>query len=178
MACQGQTQVCSNLCPQDTVMESSEYQLRSLINGVQSNLDLSGLLTVEEMDNLNNINDHILDGTHQLSMKEDCIRESLSKRYCNGIMGIPITFLDKWNPEQFEIIELGNSRDNFTPNKDYVNPQKHKKDGCIVSGGAINCVLAMAYKEKPVNIVYYTSDNSNFLVPPYARILICRKVSI
>ena len=25
---------------------------------------------------------------------------------CNGIMGVPITFLDKYNPEQFEIIGL------------------------------------------------------------------------
>ena len=23
---------------------------------------------------------------------------------CNGIMGVPITFLDKYNPEQFEIV--------------------------------------------------------------------------
>lgn len=45
----------------------------------------------------------------------------------DGVMGAPITFLDKYNPEQFEIIELGNSRDNFTPNKDYINPKKHKK---------------------------------------------------
>ncbi len=51
-----------------------------------------------------------------------------------GIMGVPITFLDKYNPEQFEIIELGNSRDNFTPNKDYINPKKHTKDGRILNG--------------------------------------------
>lgn len=24
--------------------------------------------------------------------------------YCNGIMGVPITFLDKYSPDQFEII--------------------------------------------------------------------------
>ncbi len=27
---------------------------------------------------------------------------------CNGIMGVPITFLDKYNPEQFEIIGVIN----------------------------------------------------------------------
>ena len=32
--------------------------------------------------------------------------ESLSAERCNGIMGVPITFLDKYNPEQFEIIGL------------------------------------------------------------------------
>ena len=29
--------------------------------------------------------------------------ELSSARYCNGIIGVPITFLDKWNPEQFGI---------------------------------------------------------------------------
>ena len=92
-----------------------------------------------------------------------------------GIMGVPITFLDKYNPEQFEIIELGNSRDNFTPNKDYINPKKHTKDGRILNGGAINCVLAINYEKAPINAVFYTSDNSGYLVPPYARILIRRR---
>lgn len=91
-------------------------------------------------------------------------------------MGVPITFLDKYNPSQFEIVELGNSRENFTPNKDYKNPLKHKKDGTVVNGGAINCVLAIAQKEKPADIVYYTSENSDFLVPPYARILIRQRL--
>ena len=31
---------------------------------------------------------------------------SLSGRYCNGIIGVPITFLDKYNPEEFRIIGL------------------------------------------------------------------------
>ena len=92
-----------------------------------------------------------------------------------GVMGVPITFLDKYNPDEFEIIELGNSRDNFTPNKDYINPQKHTKENETVNGGAINCVLAIEQDICPVNIVYYTSDNSKYLVSPYARILIQRK---
>lgn len=32
--------------------------------------------------------------------------ESLSDGSCNGVMGVPITFLDKYNPDQFEIIGL------------------------------------------------------------------------
>lgn len=92
-----------------------------------------------------------------------------------GFMGVPVTFMDKYNPEQFEIIALGNSRDNFTPNKDYVNPKKHLKDGKVADGGAINCVLALSQKEKPTNVVYYTSDNSDYLLPPYARIIIRKK---
>lgn len=32
-------------------------------------------------------------------------------RKCNGIMGVPITFLDKYNPDEFEIVgmDLNNS---------------------------------------------------------------------
>jgi hypothetical protein len=94
----------------------------------------------------------------------------------DGLIGVPITFLDKHNPDQFEIIALGNSRDNFTPNKDYINPKKHLKDGKVADGGAINCVLTLSQKQPPTNKVYYTSDNSDYLIPPYARIIIRQKI--
>ena len=90
-------------------------------------------------------------------------------------IGVPITFLDKFNPRQFEIIALGNSRENFMPNKDYINPVKHTKDGKCLNGGAINCVLTLSTDQCPVGQVYYTSDNSEYLLPPYARVLIRRK---
>ena len=96
MACQRQTQVCSNLCPQDIVMESSECQSHSLTSGTQNN---SVFLETN---------------THSTSKKEEdtskenvCIAEFLSARYCNGIMGVPITFMDKHNPSQFKIIGQG-----------------------------------------------------------------------
>lgn len=93
----------------------------------------------------------------------------------DGFMGVPITFLDKLNPNQFELIALGNSRDNFTPSLDFVNPKKVLKDGIIRDGGAINCVLALEVDSAPVGKVYYTSDNFKYLVAPYARIIIRRK---
>ncbi len=93
----------------------------------------------------------------------------------DGVMGVPITFLDKYNPNQFEIVGLGNSRDNFMPNKDYISPKKVLKDGRIVDGGAINCVLAIETDKKPEDTIYYTSDNSKYLIAPYARILIRKK---
>ena len=92
-----------------------------------------------------------------------------------GVMGVPITFLDKYCPTQFEIIALGNSRENFTPTKDYVNPIKVLKNGNTMNGNAINCVLAIARETQPFNEIYYTSDNAKYLVAPYARILIRRK---
>ena len=90
----------------------------------------------------------------------------------DGIMGVPITFLSHYNPSQFEIIALGNSRENFTPNKDYIKPIKVLKDGKKVNGNAINCVLAIESKTKPINMIYYTSENVPYLIAPYARILI------
>ena len=108
-------------------------------------------------------------------MGNECTVVSSSGGKCNGIMGVPITFLDKYNPDQFEIIGLGNSRENFTPNKDYINPLKILKNGKIEQGGAINCVLAIEVTQKPQNITYYTSENSKYLIAPYARILIRRK---
>ena len=91
-----------------------------------------------------------------------------------GAMGVPITFIDKYNPDQFEMVGLGNSRENFTPNKDYKNPFKIMKDGTKKNGNAINCVLAIEVNEKPIEI-HYVSDNSKFLIAPYARILIKNK---
>jgi hypothetical protein len=90
-------------------------------------------------------------------------------------MGVPITFLDKYNPDQFEIIALGNSVANFTPNKKYINPKKHVNNS-IVSGEAINCVLSIETENIP-NEIFYTSDNSKYLIAPYARVLIQRKQS-
>ena len=92
-----------------------------------------------------------------------------------GIIGVPITFLDKYNPDQFEILALGNSRDNFTPNKTFTNPKKILKNGEVRDGMAINSVLALEVEEKPVDMVYYISANSKYLVAPYARILIRNK---
>ena len=37
----------------------------------------------------------------------------------NGVMGVPISFLNKYNPEQFEILALGIGEGNFTPTKRY-----------------------------------------------------------
>ena len=102
------------------------------------------------------------------------VTEAIPSDY-DGIMGVPITFLDKYNPDQFEIIGLGNSRDNFTPNKDYTNAKNILKNGKIVAGGAINCVLAVKLNFTPVGEIYYTSDETEVLHAPYARILIKHK---
>jgi hypothetical protein len=126
-------------------------------------LDLYKKYTPEEYPHYDNYDAVDVSKTAEIPMNYD------------GIMGVPITFLDKYNPDQFEIVGLGNSRDNFTPTKEYLNPQKVLKDGKKVNGGAINCVLTIKSSKKPVDVIYYTSDNTKYLIAPYARILIKRK---
>ena len=79
-----------------------------------------------------------------------------------GTMGVPITFLDKYNPEQFEIIGLGISSSGLDIGvKKY--EQEHKQyRKCIQKKGAVDGDL-------------YMLDELGHPVVPYARILIRRK---
>ena len=43
------------------------------------------------------------------STVKDCIAEYLLSERCSGIMGVPITFLDKFCPERFEILGMAAS---------------------------------------------------------------------
>ncbi len=94
----------------------------------------------------------------------------------DGVCGVPITWLGKYNPDLYEIIGLGNGREHFTPDMDFVNPIQYSKGGKQSSGGMLNRVLAYQVDEKPEKGTYYTADNvEGYLIAPYARILIRRK---
>lgn len=92
----------------------------------------------------------------------------------DGVLGVPITFLDRFCPEEFEIVALGNSTENFTPTKQYTGAIKHKKDGTTTNGGAVNSVLVIKLEKPLIGEVYYTT-NEEILFAPYARILVKRK---
>ncbi len=95
--------------------------------------------------------------------------DSIPSNY-KGAMGVPITFLDKYNPEQFRIVGLGNGAELFGPTKIYINPVMHK-NGKVSNGNAINRVLVYPTTENAK--VFYTADNVDYpLFAPYARILI------
>ena len=97
----------------------------------------------------------------------------------NGVMGVPVTFLDKYNPDQFEIVGLTSGRDEFEaiPTKRYINPKQINKDGSITNGSKANTRATQLWSKKP-NGIYYTSDNLNgYLTIFYARILIKYKES-
>lgn len=95
----------------------------------------------------------------------------------DGVMGVPISWLDKYCPEQFEIVGLTSGRDEFIarPIKRYINPLQVNKDGSFSNGSKANTRSTILLKEIP-NDIYYTADNADGpLQIVYARILIRKK---
>lgn len=96
----------------------------------------------------------------------------------DGIMGVPVTFLEKYCPEQFEIlgITLGNTVE-YEMTKIYENAVQHNKNGSTQGGSKVNTRAAICVKEIPVDTVYYTADNADgYLLSIYPRILIRKRV--
>lgn len=95
----------------------------------------------------------------------------------DGAMGVPVTFLDKYNPEQFEILGLSSGRNEFKlwPSKRYISPIQHNPNGTTANGGKTNTGAQICYKEKPLKGVYYTADNADgYLKRVFSRIFIRR----
>lgn len=95
----------------------------------------------------------------------------------NEMMGAPLTFLDKYNPEQFEIkgITLGNTVD-YPMTCIYKNAIQHNKNGSTQGGGKVNTRAAILVDKKPVDTVYYTAENAEgYLLSLFPRILIVPK---
>lgn len=99
-----------------------------------------------------------------------------------GVMGVPITFLHKYNPEQFEIVGMTktpicfNNKKEAKRSKVYENVIQNGKTGKKSSGNKINDGPTLLLEAPPKNKVYYTIENlDGYLVAPYARILIKNK---
>ena len=82
-------------------MVAWECQSPSLINITQHNLRSSDSTDTSKTT-------HTMDTVSPFEEKK-LTPESSSRENCSGIMGVPITFLDKYNPEQFEILGIANS---------------------------------------------------------------------
>jgi hypothetical protein len=85
-----------------------------------------------------------------------------------GSMGVPITFLDKYNPDQFEIETLGIGEENFTPTKRY---QKFRDP-----------ITKLPISDKRDFLLYVRDPNGKYLTSEdyrvnkvYARIIIRNK---
>jgi hypothetical protein len=79
----------------------------------------------------------------------------------NGYMGVPITFLDKYNPDQFELIGLGISNSGIEIGVQPYKPEHKKYRKEIQKRGAVDGDLYMMI--------------NNEVVVPYARIIIKNK---
>ena len=94
------------------------------------------------------------------------------------IMGVPITFLDKYSPDQFEIVGETSGRKDFDkeswPTIKYKNAKQHSANGRITNGSKANTRSTLRVDE-PTG-TYYTADNVSYkLKVLYARILVKNK---
>ena len=88
---------------------------------------------------------------------------------CDGMMGVPVTFLDKYNPEQFDIIGYEYSDELRT--KVYAVQVQANKNGTRSNVTKLNDVCALRVERPPSNGTYYIVDGEYF-VAPYKRIFI------
>jgi len=102
----------------ESVTVSWECQSHSLINLIQnsSKSSVSGTQDLPEMklaqkDVMLSQAGKQSNGTVQRQEVKRYTSELLSSSKCNGVMGVPITFLDKYNPSQFEIVAFRKGED-------------------------------------------------------------------
>lgn len=90
-----------------------------------------------------------------------------------GLMGVPITFLDKYNPEQFEIV--GISKTWFgAASKVYGQQIQVDKNGKRSNVTKLNDGPVLKVSSPPIGKTYYIVDGE-YYVQAYARILIRNK---
>lgn len=93
-----------------------------------------------------------------------------------GVMGVPITFLTKHDPSQFEVLGIANGRFDYSPLahpvKRYEQPVQHHTDGSLSNGSKVN-TRAMLRLDAVPDKTYYTAANApGYLIGVYARVLI------
>jgi hypothetical protein len=95
-----------------------------------------------------------------------------------GMMGVPITYLDKYNPEQFEILGITQSWDDDAGLKKRIYPSQMQiaKNGTHSQVGKLNDGAAIKMETAPPQTTYYKVGDEIF-VKPYCRILIRKKVT-
>lgn len=88
----------------------------------------------------------------------------------DGVMGVPITFLDKYCPEQFEI--LGITKTWFGgANKVYPEQIQVSKNGKESNVSKLNDGAVICLEVPPIDDTYYKVDGKNY-IQVYARVLV------
>ena len=92
----------------------------------------------------------------------------------DGVMGVPITFLDRFNPDQFEIVGITKTwhggASKIYPSQIQVDANNKKSEVSKLNDGP-----ALELASPPLNKTYYIVDNK-YYIQLYARVLIRKKV--
>ncbi len=91
----------------------------------------------------------------------------------DGAMGVPITFLDKYNPDQFEILGITKTWDGGAC-KTYPNQTQISRDGTQSIVSKLNDQPALWVEEPPTGQTSYTVNGQHYIAL-YQRILIRRR---
>lgn len=94
----------------------------------------------------------------------------------DGVMGVPITFLDRYNPDQFEILSLTQTWSDM-PTKKYPSQVLVDAKGNRKVVGALNSSTAIEVSEPPADRPYFEVDGK-YYISTYKRILIRRKGTV
>lgn len=89
----------------------------------------------------------------------------------DGVMGVPITFLDKYNPEQFEIIGITKKLGFHLRTRIYPKQIQVDANGKRSTVSKLNDGATIKLNQPPSNKTYYVVDDEYF-VQLYARVLI------
>lgn len=91
----------------------------------------------------------------------------------DGVMGVPISFLDKYNPEQFEVVGITRAWSGDAA-KVYPKQVQVDPDGKRTTVTKLNDSAALMVEATPSGKTYY-EVNGRLFVKTYARILIRRR---
>lgn len=97
----------------------------------------------------------------------------------DGVIGVPITFMDKYNPEQFEVLGMTktpicyDNADCAKRCKTYSNALQYKNGIYCGSGNKVNDGSVILSDNFVKDKTYYTAENVNgYLLAQYPRVLI------
>ena len=162
-------------------MESLECQTPSLTSTIQHNLKSLEQQNQKEKDSATDYGLQSQESRSLLSTSSENISACLQDRYCNGVLGVPITYLDKYSPEQFEIIGmLQSSTDEQAgiPNLRFYNSFREMRQDMSytgASGGKANGNPVIKEKPQKGNFLY-NEKTGEYVHSVYARIVIRRKL--
>ena len=91
-----------------------------------------------------------------------------------GIMGVPLTFLDKYNPDQFEILGCTEAGNEFC-NKFYTNMYQHMDGESFYNMKSARYAPMVRHTTKPNKNYYTVNEVDGYITKTYFRIFIRRK---